>query len=385
MRSLSASEAGPRLLAEKNKIGSDEQLSPVELERNIEERLTVNNFDLLRLIFASMVMFFHIGVLSQAAQLSWLQDWISASFGLQGFFFVSGFLVTMSYDRRRCLRAYSRNRMLRIAPAYVAVVLTCAVAFVLLSRLSWASYFTDPGWRSYVFWNLLLANFVSPDLPGVFEENYKQAVNGSLWTIKIEVAFYCAVPLCAYLCRRAGLWRVLVVLFAASLAWRIGFEALARATDSGFWSKLAIQAPGQFTFFLAGAIAYHRTRLGLTPPPAWLALGAVAAYGFSDGLLHEAVAPIAVGVFAYWAAIAAPYLGRFGRYGDFSYGIYLYHWPVIQTYIAVGVYDSSAIGGVIATLGTVLILAVCSWYMLERRFLSRRSSASIPRVKTSAI
>jgi peptidoglycan/LPS O-acetylase OafA/YrhL len=178
---------------------------------------------------------------------------------------------------------------------------------------------------------------------------------------------------------------VLVVLFAASLAWRIGFEALARATDSGFWYKLAIQAPGQFTFFLAGAIAYHRTRLGLTPPPAWLALGAVAAYGFSDGLLHEAVAPIAVGVFAYWAAIAAPYLGRFGRYGDFSYGIYLYHWPVIQTYIAVGVYDSSAIGGVIATLATVLILAVCSWYMLERRFLSHRSSASMPRVKSSAI
>ncbi|HPG88387.1 MAG TPA: hypothetical protein PLD46_01950, partial [Hyphomicrobium sp.] len=51
---------------------------------DIAEGLTVNNFDFLRLIFAAMVMIFHIGVLSQQPQLSWLQHWSSGAFGLQG-------------------------------------------------------------------------------------------------------------------------------------------------------------------------------------------------------------------------------------------------------------------------------------------------------------
>jgi peptidoglycan/LPS O-acetylase OafA/YrhL len=288
---------------------------------------------------------------------------------LQGFFVVSGFLVTMSYDRSRSLISYARKRARRILPAYVAVVLGAAVLLVAMSRLPWSEYFSHPEWRSYVFWNLLLANFTSPDLPGVFQDNYKQAINGSLWTIKIEVAFYCMVPVFAYLCGRAGKWRVLAMLLVASLAWRLGFELVGRMTDNGFWSKLAIQAPGQFAFFIAGAIAYERTRDGLPPPQLWMAVAAAAAYALSSDVAHELVAPIAVGIIVYWAAIAAPYVGRASRYGDFSYGIYLYHWPVIQTFIALGLFAASPSGAAFVAIATVLALAICSWYLLERRFL----------------
>lgn len=335
----------------------------------IVDRLTTNNFDLLRLIFASTVVVFHVGVLTQEPSLAWMQQWVSGTFGLQGFFVVSGFLVTMSYDRSRSLISYARKRARRILPAYVAVVLGAAVLLVAMSRLPWSEYFTHAEWRSYVFWNLLLANFTSPDLPGVFQDNYKQAINGSLWTIKIEVAFYCMVPVFAYLCDRAGKWRVMAMLLVASLAWRLGFELVGRMTDNGFWSKLAIQAPGQFAFFIAGAIAYERTRDGLPPPQLWMAVAAAAAYALSSDVAHELVAPIAVGIIVYWAAIAAPYVGRASRYGDFSYGVYLYHWPVIQTFVALGLFAASPSGAVFMALATVVALAICSWYLLERRFL----------------
>lgn len=344
----------------------------------IPERLRVNNFDLLRLVFATMVVIYHMGILSQAGELAFMRDWVSGSFGLQGFFVVSGFLVSMSYERSRSLQSYALKRARRIAPAYITVVLGAAILFVALSVLDWASYFTDPRWRSYVFWNLLLANFVSPDLPGVFQDNAKQAVNGSLWTIKIEVAFYCMLPVVAWLSRRLGVWRVLVALFVAALAWRIGFEIVGQATGSSFWSKLAIQAPGQFSYFIVGAIAYERTRLGLAPPPMWMALIAAAAYAASSGLLHELVAPVAVGMFVYWSAIGAPFLGHASRYGDFSYGIYLYHWPVIQTVAAMGLFGRSAPVAVLVSSVTVVVLAVSSWFIVERRFLTRAAASRSP-------
>lgn len=342
----------------------------------VAQRLAINNFDLLRVLFASTVMVFHLGLLSQAGSLAWMRDIVSGSFGLQGFFFVSGFLVTMSYDRSRDLKSYALKRARRIAPAYLTVVLGAALLLVFMSRLDWASYFSDPGWRSYVFWNVLLANFAAPDLPGVFDDNFKQAVNGSLWTIKIEAAFYCLVPVAAYLCRRAGFWRIMLAIFVASIAWRVGFDLLGRMTDSGFLSKLAIQIPGQLSFFAAGAIAYERTRLGLSPPRLWMALAAAAAYALTSDLLHDLIAPLCVGVIVYWAAIAAPYLGRGGRYGDFSYGIYLYHWPIIQVFIALGWFKASPPVAAVGAIASVVIGAVLSWHLLEKRFLTHRKPLS---------
>lgn len=348
----------------------------------VVQRLTINNFDLLRLIFASMVMVFHIGILSQQPSLSWMQDYVSSAFGLQGFFFVSGFLVTMSYDKSSTLGSYVWKRARRIVPAYVTVVLLAAFVFVVLSKLPWNEYFTNPQWRSYVFWNLLLMNFVSPDLPGVFEENFKQTVNGSLWTIKVEVMFYCMMPVMAFLGRRVGTWNVMIGLLIASLAWRVGFERYAQFTGVEFWSKLAIQAPGQFAYFVAGAIAYERTRLGLPPPKAWMAVLAVIAYAVTPGLMHELIAPLAVGIFVYWAAIAAPFIGQASRYGDFSYGVYLYHWPIIQALIVLGLFTYAPITAALTTMALSLVLAICSWYVVERRFLTHKKQPSIRPAET---
>ena len=372
VRSQAASTARPMSRG----VGTSKSIASPQ---TMSERLSSNNFDLLRLLLAATVVVYHTGILSQQPSLSLLSVWMSGDLGVQGFYVVSGFLVTMSYDRSRTLWSYAAKRARRIAPAYLAVVLGAAVLLVFLSTLQWSDYFRHRMWASYVFWNLLLANFASPDLPGVFLDNYKQAVNGSLWTIKIEVGFYCMVPLMAWLGHRLGRWRIWWVMLALSLAWRIGFELAGNMTGTGFWSKLAIQMPGQLSFFILGAMAYERTRVGLPGPSLPIAVAAAIAYGFSDGLLHELMAPFAVAGMIYWAAISCPKLPDFLPQGDISYGIYLYHWPILQVFIALGWFSAAPVFAAIALFVTVVVVAAASWIMIERPFLMHRKSHAVIR------
>jgi peptidoglycan/LPS O-acetylase OafA/YrhL len=340
----------------------------------VRARLLDNNFDALRLTFASMVVLFHIGLLSAAPALGLLRGYISATFAVQAFFVVSGFLVTMSFENSSSVRSYALKRLRRIAPAYVTVVLGAAVALVLLSTLSPRAYFAAADFRQYVVYNLMLSNFRAPSLPGVFQSNPVTAVNGSLWTIKIEVAFYIAVPLIVWAVRRFGYRPVLAAVFVASLAWRVGLDALSPLPGGDdIYAKLAKQLPGQLAFFAGGAWAYYAARQG-RGPGIWPAIAGAIAYALSSGLIHEALEPFAVTAIVSWAALAAPRLPQVGKHGDFSYGVYLYHFPIVQTCVALGLFAWSAGAAVLIVAILVLLCSVLSWYLVESPALARRAS-----------
>jgi peptidoglycan/LPS O-acetylase OafA/YrhL len=335
----------------------------------VQDRLRNNNFDGLRLIFASMVVLFHIGLLSQAPQLTGLHRYISSTFAVQAFFVVSGFLVTMSYENTKSLMDYGKKRLLRIAPAYVVVILTAAFLLVLISDLPPARYFADPQWRSYLFSNLILSNFKQPTLPGVFVGNFEPAVNGSLWTIKLEVMFYCTVPLIVWAIRRIGYKPVLAALVMMSIAWQCGFLYAGELTGSDLAMRLAKQLPGQLAFFGGGAFAYYRTRDGLPPPPAWAAATGAIVYAVTPGLAYTIVAPFCVTLIVYWASIRVPQLWSARRLGDFSYGLYLYHFPIAQVLIALGVFAVAPTAGLVAVCALALLASVVSWHLVEKRAL----------------
>jgi peptidoglycan/LPS O-acetylase OafA/YrhL len=330
--------------------------------------LVSNNFDGMRLVFASMVVLFHVGLLSEAPALAWLRL-ISATFAVQAFFFVSGFLVVMSYDRSSALTGYFKKRFLRIAPAYCVVVIGAAVLLAGMSDLPASAYFTSPDWRSYVVSNLLLSNFAHPWLPGVFADNVEQAVNGSLWTIKVEVMFYITVPFIVWAVRRFGYRPALATIFVASILWYAGFTLAAHLGGGDLAERLAKQLPGQLGFFAGGALAYYRTREGLSPPPAWAAGAGALVYLVTDGPVGQALAPVCVTLIAYWAAIGVRQLWSAHRIGDISYGIYLYHFPIAQTLIALGVFAVAPVAGVAAVVASTLMLAFLSWHLVEKRAL----------------
>ncbi len=338
---------------------------------NAADRLQDNNFDALRLTFASMVVLFHMGYLSQVSSLAWMTH-ISATFAVQAFFVVSGFLVTMSFENSSSVRSCASKRFRRIVPAYVTVVFAAALALSELSVLPLHEYFTNREFWRYLGYNLVLSNFSAPSLPGVFESNFVTAVNGSLWTIKIEVAFYCFVPILVMASRRFTPHKVLLTVFTLAILWKLAFNFAAAATGLEIYTKLAKQLPGQLSFFAGGAWAFYRTRGGGTAP-LWAAAVAAAAYATSgDGWLSDCVAPLAVTAIVYWAAVAGPRLPRVARYGDFSYGVYLFHFPLIQALIALGVYRWSASTGALILAVALASCAALSWHWVEQPMLHRR-------------
>ncbi len=336
----------------------------------MHDRLKYNNFDLLRFLFASTVMLVHAYVLSRQPQLAFLDQWLSSEVAIRGFFVISGLLVFMSYDKTRDLVRYAEKRLRRIYPAYFVVVVGCAALLFAVSRVGAGEYFGVDA-AKYLAANLAFLNFLWPTLPGVFEGNSLREVNGALWTLKIEVMFYVAVPVIAWMFGRLGRLRVIIGFYLLSVLYAWLFQRLTESTNSNMYVMLGRQLPGQLSYFMVGALWYYY--YGFLERHA-VRIGAVA---LALMLLHHFFAmpwlePLWLGTLVVLAGFYF-YAGNFGRFGDFSYGIYILHFPVLQVMIQTGLFAWSPYGALAIACTMVIGLAALLWHLVERPFLSRAS------------
>jgi len=340
---------------------------------NINSNVTVpvgNNFDLLRVLFAGVVFLVHAYVLSGSLMLRPLAVFLSSEIAVKSFFVLSGFLIFMSYENSSSLGSYFSKRARRIYPAYFTVVMLCAMLGAFFTQVSVADYFSV-AWLKYIFANLLFLNFINPDLPGLFSTTPMNAVNGALWTLKIEVMFYLCVPLFVFWMRKFGRWQVLIGLYAASLCYRVLVEAWG-ATGSLIYQELLRQLPGQLVYFIVGAALYYnldRFRLHWR----WLLGLAILILLVRHQLPVSWLEPMALGVVVIYAACIFPWLGNVGKYGDFSYGIYIVHFPILQVLIQYGLFDRSPVIAFITATVIVLSISYLSWHFVEKRFLRKSS------------
>ena len=331
-----------------------------------------NNLDHIRLFLATAVFFYHTAVVSRVEELAWLGRLFSADLAVKGFFVISGFLVFMSYERSRGIGDYLSRRVRRLYPGYVAVVLLAAFGLSLASSLPLRQYFGSGGLWRYLAANLSFFNFLGPSLPGVFDANHLQAVNGSLWTLKIEVMFYLFVPCLAWLLRRSRPFVVLVVLYAFSLAYLHVLRHMAAGPDA-FMARVARQLPGQLAYFLAGTGLYlYRHEAGrllglktLLPAVAVLALER-----FSGIVLLE---PLAIALVIVNLAFYRPLDMNVCRFGDLSYGVYIVHFPIVQILSQKGLLAAHPLGGFVIAVVSVYLAAFALWHLVEKRFLRRSS------------
>lgn len=333
-------------------------------------RLAKNNFDLLRLLFAGTVCLVHAHQLSGYKELRVIAGFLSSAVAVKAFFVVSGFLIFMSFERSSSLVSYASKRARRIYPAYFTVVMLCAIGLLLVSSKTAGDYFSF-AWVKYVLANLTFLNFLQLTLPGVFEANKLTAVNGALWTLKIEVMFYVTVPFFVFLFRRFGRLPTLSLLYCLSVAYALLCALMAERTGSGIYVELGHQLPAQLSYFMAGAFFYYylplfEQRTGYFIFVAALILVANTAYSLP--LLEPfALATVVVffGLFFY--------MGNFGKYGDFSYGVYILHFPTIQLLLHAGWFRESPWLFLIAVTVITSVSAVAMWHLVEKRFLLRSS------------
>jgi peptidoglycan/LPS O-acetylase OafA/YrhL len=344
---------------------------PSHVVAAVDPRLRRNNFDLLRFAFAFVVLLVHAHANSAAYELAIFSKYLSSGLAVKGFFVVSGFLIFMSYENSRSVAGYFGKRIRRIYPAYAFVILASALLGGFFSSLPWSEYLSLPLLK-YVAVNLVFLNFLQHDLPGLFVNNPLHAVNGALWTLKIEVMFYCLVPLAVMAFSRFGRLPVLVAMYVGSVVYSEAMGALAAQSGSEFYLEFQRQLPGQVSFFVAGAAAYYYfEQLNRYAVP--LAAVALAAFVAQGILPWAAIQPLALGILVVYAACFFPRLGNFGKYGDFSYGIYIIHSPVLQLLVAYGVFAVSAWLGLLVAIVLVLAAAVLLWHFIEKPALRRSS------------
>lgn len=335
-----------------------------------------NNFDLVRLVLATSVVFLHFDhLVNQPAVSEVLQHttFISAR-AVPAFFVVSGFVVYMSFDRTQSLAKYTVSRLLRLYPAYFFVVCAMALLPLLLSESQGQTMFT-PAWWRYLVANLAFLNFLQPTLPGVFEGNFDNTLNGALWTLKIEVMFYASVPILFLLIRRFGGLLVLGTVFLLSIIYSYVLMAMAQRTGSALYETLASQLPGQMTYFAMGMLLY--LYFGHFAAH-WKWLLPLSAAMLLLGL--PVLEPIAVGIFVIGVATAGSRHADLSRIGDLSYGVYIFHFPIIQMSIHFGLFEDAHLLHFFAILFSTFLAAYFSSRFIElpaarlkRLFMKRRS------------
>ncbi len=333
-----------------------------------DPRLADNNFDLLRLLLALTVCLVHAQELSGEPALAWIGSLLSSLLAVKAFFVISGFLILMSYERSRSLASYAGKRLRRIYPAYLLMIVASAVLLAAFSARPLAAYF-NVDWLRYLAANLLFLNFLQSTLPGVFEHNPLRAVNGALWTLKIEVMFYLSVPVLVGLFRRYGQLRVMLLAYLGALAYQAGCAWLGAQGSSLPHAELARQLPGQLGYFIVGALCYYQLDFFARHRYPIFVL-AVLILLLNAHWPLDALEPLALGGVVLFLALFTPPL-RIGKYGDFSYGVYILHFPLIQCFIAKGWFAGQSLLFLLAVLCATLCGAVLMWHGVESRFLRR--------------
>ncbi|TDR45834.1 peptidoglycan/LPS O-acetylase OafA/YrhL [Tahibacter aquaticus] len=355
--------------------------APVRRWRSLGQAMAApgDNLLLLRLLAASAVIYGHSyalcgipGAVDHIARHNWGYGLYSGSIAVQVFFVVSGFLVSGAWLRRPDLAFFLRSRVLRIVPAYLAcLVISALVLGGLLTTLPRSDYFAHADTWRYIWKNLTFSTEMAWTLPGVFTGNpLPNTVNGSLWTLVVEVRVYLWLAifgLLGLLDRRERLFYALAILAAYLYA----------------PLTLPMMPMNEFLrlggFFAAGC-AFYRWRDdipfhgGLVVV---LAALAVIAHG-SEWFMPLYGLALAYAVF--WFAYGPRFLLFFNRLGDYSYGVYLWGFP-LQQLVALWLPTPTPTRITLIALPLALIAGALSWHLLEQpmlRFKRRRAAESFP-------
>ncbi len=329
-----------------------------------------NNMMVVRYYLSLCVLLAHASVLT-GYDFPWLQR---GTVDVGCFFAISGFLMFPSYQKRRSFKHYIRRRALRILPSYFFIILLCAIGLVAVSTLPAADYFTSPGFWKYLGANISTLNFLQPDLPGVFtgSQFHTSAVNGSLWTMKGEWVCYLSVPLVFWMVMRhkhlSGLIMASVLILA--IAMRCIFSSLASSIGAEIYSIIARQFGTLLVFFYVGALInrYYTCFLRYR----WWILAAdilILLLGTSLPFYSELFQPVMAGSLIIWVSMIGSWGTFLSRFDSISYDIYLYHFPVIQLAICLGLDSFMPPAAMLAVIVIFTVaLAFTSWRLIGRHF-----------------
>lgn len=326
-----------------------------------------NNYDGLRLVASLMVLISHQFVLLAMPEPA-LGGLTLGSIAVAMFFVMSGYLVTESWYHDPHLMRFAMRRFLRIWPALAVATLFVALTCAAATSLPLHDYLGRDV-RRFITFNLQLRPIYG--LPGVFASTSPDpalsAVNGSWWTIPVEAKCYAYVAVLGAIGMRRRVFSLLALAAVAAMYVRtLPGHPMANGFDNLCYFYSAFFFIGVCARQFPAEIRRYR----------WLLLGAGVVCVVMGALTRQAplIAWAIMSPFTLWfGARSTPGLRSAARFGDLSYGIYLYAyfvqqltvrvWPATPTYVTTMA---------VAMAGTVL-LGWCSWHTVEAPALALKS------------
>lgn len=344
-----------------------------------------NNFNFLRLLFASLVLVAHAPELVDGNR---SRELITVLFGnpsfslgtlaVYGFFFISGYLILQSWIKTPNLVSFAKKRALRIVPGFWVASLASALIVAPLGAASFGEYFSQFSIKAYIS---SLAVLKEPSVPATFAGQPYPFVNGSMWTIQYEVLCYGAVALAGTigLARRRRMFAgFTAALIAAALSLR-AFPVPVPSTRLTNLLPIDLQKTSVLLviFAIGGCFLLFGHRIRYTR-----ARTAAAALVLLTGLWFPAATELCLatgGAYLLFSVAFAriPAFAWFNSKPDISYGVYLYGWPVqklLHWYLP-------QLGPWTLLAATLPICAACgwaSWQWIERPFIRLKKVPMLP-------
>ncbi len=347
-----------------------------------------NFFTPIRLLFALMVLVGHAFVVTlgfEGSEPALFYHYRPSYLAVNMFFIASGFLVTRSMLFRGDIVEYGSARFLRIFPALIIHVLF--VMFLIgpfVTNVPWAQFFTDPQFWTQPFQVLTFAE-TKMVMPGTFATNYEQFGSSTLWTLRYEVLAYIGTAAAFALGLLKHKWLLIAQFVVFAIAWPV-------VHLTGYFESL----PGTFQAILRFGLAYGlgaalyavKDRISFHILGVFI-LGLIASlFGFPyleyletgqitvAASLFEIFTVIWLGYLVFWMAyVKIPFFNPLKKLSDTSYGIYIYHWVILQTvyYFIPGINAWTLMA---IALPIILAISWASWHWVEKPMLTKKVSLS---------
>jgi peptidoglycan/LPS O-acetylase OafA/YrhL len=327
----------------------------------------INNLNAIRLFAAILVIYGHMHALLGFPINGFVGNSVS-TLAVKIFFVISGYLLCESWMRDSNPIRYALRRYFRIMPGLILLVLiSMFIVGPIFTTLSINNYITDPNLKLYLS-NIFL--YITYSLPGVFNTNiYPNAVNGSLWSLPVEVLMYILLPIIISIgkwlkSRKLSIIIFIIILIMANLIILIFYPNYRYVIYATNIKDIISLAP---YFFIGSLYSFLDIKIILNIQIAFAALFALVMFEIPTylcELLLYVVLPYCILTFG---LATPPVFWRIGNKNDYSYGVYLYGFLVQQMYVSkfgslLSINQSFIICACIS-----FVFAFISWHTIEER------------------
>jgi peptidoglycan/LPS O-acetylase OafA/YrhL len=339
----------------------------------------LNNFDFIRFILASLVMFSHVYLLS-FGQRDFIYKLTNNELDIGDicvgcFFIISGFFITQSFEKYNNIRKYYKARFCRIYPGLITVVIfTTFIMGPIISIEPIKKYLLSLETYKYMI-SRLVPIYGTHTLPGVFINNVSTAINGSLWSISPEIWCYIGISI-------LGILNILKIRLLILFTWNILIVVIIiinylNLPDLSTIYYIIYKFIMVVAFFLSGSLFYlYRDIIDLNIRNNFLSLLILLVLIYFEFYILSIllITPYLLFCFAYSKKIR---IYNFAKYGDFSYGIYIYGFFIQQTIVNYKLKFNIRLNFFIEFLIPYIItilFAILSWNLIEKHFIKHRLS-----------